>query len=73
MDFSLLDMGGGDDTLILSSNISTQLDTPDTLEDLFDQVVLEDVALSDSILMGGDGNDVLVVEGAPEKLDSRRK
>ena len=47
MDFSLLDMGGGDDTLILSSNISTQLDTPDTLEDLFDQVVLEDVALSD--------------------------
>ena len=64
MDFSLLDMGGGDDTLILSSNISTQLDTPDTLEDLFDQVVLEDVALSDSILMGGDGNDVLVVEGA---------
>ena len=64
MDFSSLDMGGGDDQIILSSNISTQLDTPDTLEDLFDQVVLEDVAMSDSILMGGDGNDVLIVEGA---------
>ena len=64
MDFSSLDMGGGDDTIIISSDISTQLDTPDTLEDLFDQIVLEDIALSDSILMGGDGNDVIVVEGA---------
>ena len=57
-------MGGGDDTIIISSDISTQLDTPDTLEDLFDQVVFEDIALSDSILMGGDGNEVIVVEGA---------
>ena len=64
LDFSTLDMGGGDDNVVLTSNISAQLEAPDTLEDLLDEIVLEDIALSDSVLLGGDGNDILVVEGS---------
>ena len=64
LDFSTLDMGGGDDNVVVTSNISAQLEAPDTLEDLLDEMVFEDIALSDSVLLGGGGNDTLVVEGS---------
>jgi hypothetical protein len=64
MNFSQLDMGDGDDVVVLSGEVALQIDAPDDLADLIADFQPEELAMVDSILSGGNGNDTLVVDGA---------
>jgi len=64
MEFSKLDMGGGDDIIEINSVLSLEIDSSEDIAKLIGNIDQEELGMLDSILMGGDGNDTMVVNGA---------
>ena len=64
MEFSKLDMGGGDDIIEINSVLSLEIDSSEDIAKLIGDIDQEELGMLDSILMGGDGNDTMVVNGA---------
>ena len=64
MEFSKLDMGGGDDIIEINSVLSLEINSSEDIAKLIGDIDQEELGMLDSILMGGDGNDTMVVNGA---------
>jgi Ca2+-binding RTX toxin-like protein len=64
MEFSKIDMGGGDDIVEINSVLSLDIDSSEDIAKLIGDIDQEELGMLDSILMGGDGNDTMIVNGA---------
>jgi Ca2+-binding RTX toxin-like protein len=64
MNFSQLDMGEGDDVVMLSGEVDLQIQATEDLASLIADFRPEELGMVDSILKGGDGDDTLVINGA---------
>jgi len=64
MEFSKIDMGGGDDIIEINSVLSLEIDSSEDIAKLIGNIDQEELGMLDSILMGGGGNDTMVVNGA---------
>jgi hypothetical protein len=64
MEFSKIDMGAGDDIIEINSVLSLNIDSSEDIAKLIGDINQEELGMLDSILMGGDGNDTMIVNGA---------
>ena len=64
MEFSKIDMGGGDDIVEINSVLSLHIDSSEDIAKLIGDIDQQELGMLDSILMGGDGNDTMIVNGA---------